>query len=116
MIEKIIIDYLADALDVPVKAEKDEDCIERYVLVEKTGGGETECVSHPVVIIQSYAESLYEAMLLNRRAKKAMLRADELPQISKVSLNSDYNYTDPARKEYRYQAVYDLVYLDDEED
>ena len=34
--------------------------------------------------------------------------------ISKCTLNSDYNYTDTARKKYRYQAVYDIVYFKEE--
>ena len=33
-----------------------------------------------------------------------------LEQIVSVSLNSDYNYTDTTTKEYRYQAVFDIVH------
>ena len=34
----------------------------------------------------------------------------ELDDISRCELNTDYNYTDTARKKYRYQAVYDIVH------
>ena len=31
-----------------------------------------------------------------------------LNSISKIKLNSDYNFTDTETKEYRYQAVFDI--------
>ena len=43
-----------------------------------------------------------------------MERLREHPQISRVQLNSDYNFTDTAQKRYRYQAVYDLTFYDEE--
>jgi hypothetical protein len=33
-----------------------------------------------------------------------------LEEVSKVSLNSEYNYTDTVEKKYRYQAVFDIVH------
>ena len=33
-----------------------------------------------------------------------------LDEVSKVSLNSDYNFTDAATKRYRYQAVFDIIH------
>ena len=35
-----------------------------------------------------------------------------LTNISSVKLNTDYDFTDEETKEYRYQAVYDLVYME----
>ena len=35
----------------------------------------------------------------------------ELDNVSKAKLNSDYNYTDTAKKRYRYQAVYEVIYF-----
>ena len=40
----------------------------------------------------------------------AMDNIISLDSISKSKLNSDYNFTDTTKKQYRYQAVYDLVY------
>ena len=39
----------------------------------------------------------------------------EKPEIAACRLNSDYNFTDTAKKKYRYQAVFDLVYYDQED-
>lgn len=57
---------------------------------------------------------MLEAARLNRRVKAAMERLREHPLISRVQLNSDYNFTDTAQKRYRYQAVYDLTFYDEE--
>lgn len=114
MIEKILIDYLSEALDVPVYAESPEEAEDSYVLVEKTGGGEAEYISTATVAIQSYARSsMLDAILLNAEVKSAMREAVTLNSISSVQLNSDYNFTDETKKIYRYQAVYSVVWFDD---
>ena len=64
MIEKIVLDYLNEALDVPCYME------------------------YPAAM---------DAIIIR-------------PDISASKLNSDYNFTDAATKQYRYQAIYDLYY------
>ena len=54
---------------------------------------------------------MYEAAVLNERVKKAMDDIAVLSNVSKSELNSDYNFTDTTKKEYRYQAVYDITYF-----
>ena len=110
MIEKIILDYLNEKLDVDVYLERPEKAPTRYVLLEKTGGSRENYINSATVAIQSYAESMYEAASLNETVKKAMDEIIMLPSVLSSKLNSDYNFTDTARKEYRYQAVYDLVF------
>lgn len=63
-----------------------------------------------MIAIQSYADSMYEAAELNERVKTVMADAVALDDITKVDLNSDYNYTDTANKRYRYQAVFDITH------
>ena len=115
MIEKIIIQYLSSALDVPVYAERPETPDESYVLVERTGGSEHNHLLTAMVALQCYAPSLLSASALCGKVTHAMRRFDDLPEISKASLNAAYNFSDTATREYRYQAVYDLVYFDNEE-
>ena len=110
MIEKIILDYLNEKLDIDVYLERPEKAPTRYVLLEKTGGSRENYINSATVAIQSYAESMYEAASLNETVKKAMDEIIMLPSVLSSKLNSDYNFTDTARKEYRYQAVYDLVF------
>ena len=54
---------------------------------------------------------MYEAAILNEKMKDAINDITDLDSVSSAKLNSDYNYTDTARKKYRYQAVFDFVYF-----
>lgn len=51
---------------------------------------------------------MYEAAKLNEELKEIVEQLVILDEISGVSLNSDYNFTDTETKEYRYQAVFDI--------
>jgi len=81
-----------------------------YILIEKTGSGEENHIKKAVIAIQSFADSLYRAAEINEEVKKTMKEIVELEDISKCDLNTDYNYTDVARKKYRYQAVFDITH------
>ena len=110
MIEKIVMDYLADKLSCPVVMEVPADPAVRFVLLEKTGSGRSGPLKKAALAIQSYAESLYEAALLNDEVKAVMEDITDLDIICRAELNSDYNFTDTAAKRYRYQAVFDLIH------
>ena len=51
---------------------------------------------------------MHDAALLNEEVKDVVEGLIELDDISGISLNSDYNYTDTETKSYRYQAVFDI--------
>lgn len=110
MIEKILLDYLTEALeDVPVYMEIPEDRPDAFVVIEKTGSGKVNHLCSANIAVQSYGETMYDAAELNERVKTEMEDAVTLDEITRVELNSDYNYTDLATKDYRYQAVF-VVY------
>lgn len=109
MIEKVILDYLKAELAVPVLMEKpDLSLYPRFVLFEKTGSGRSNRLPSSTFAFQSYAESMYQAAVLNDAVKTAVDNLVTLDEIGSVRLNSDYNYTDTNTKKYRYQAVYDI--------
>lgn len=110
MIEKTVLDYLNDELSVPVYMEKPADPPASYVIVIKTGSGVTNFIYRATMVIQSVAPTLYEAACLNEEVKHAMDNIISLNEITHSSLNSDYEFTNTATKERRYQAVYDLVH------
>ena len=112
MIEKLIRDYLAEKLSVSVYMEYPENPPERFVLVTRTGGGGSH-IKTATFAIQSYAKSLYDAAVLNEEVKSTMAWSIEKNEISKSELNSDYEFTDTAKKRYRYQAVFELTYMED---
>ena len=110
MIEKTVRDYLDNKLTQPVWMElpKLGTIPDEYVIIEKTGSNRNNHLMSSTFAIQSYAKSLYEAALLNEEVKEAMDSLIELDDVTRASLNSDYNFTDTSKKQYRYQAVYDI--------
>ncbi len=112
MVEKVLLDYLTENLEVPVYMEKPAEHGKTYVLIEKTGSTTMNKIYSPVVAVQSYAPTLYEAAALNEEVKEAVFSSVSLDSISAVRLNSDYNFTDTSTKEYRYQSVFVITYLE----
>lgn len=110
MIEEILIDYLSKVLPVPVYAEMPSNSPKKFVIVEKTGGGEENYLKSAMVAVQSYGETLLAAAQLNNLVKSAMENLADNPEVCKAKLNTDYNFTDTATKRYRYQAVFDIFY------
>lgn len=112
MIETIVRDYLTSALKVPVYLEyPDGEAVpKKHVMIEKTGSERKDQINTSTFALQSYGERLVDAILLNEQVKEAMDAIISLGSISSAKLNSDYNFTDTDKREYRYQAVYDLVH------
>lgn len=109
MIEKVLLDYLNENLgNVKAFMERPERPPEEYILIEKTGGGVENMIYNSLITIQSFSDTLLHAAQLNDRVVKIVLNAIELPEITWVDLNSNYNYTDTGSKQYRYQAVFDV--------
>lgn len=112
MIEKVLIDYLKEKLpDVECGYEKPSPIPDKFILLQKTGSERVNFVNKAMFALQSYAESNYEAAVLNDRVKTAMDQLIELDEISSSKLNSDYSYNDTANRRYRYQAVYEIAFL-----
>ena len=109
MIEKIVLDYLNEKIDVDCYMEAPKNKT-TFIIIEKTGSRQDDRIFEATIAIQSYAKSMYKASELNEKVKAAMLDITELNEICRCRLNSDYNYTDIETKQYRYQAVYDLIH------
>lgn len=110
MIEVTILNYLNATLSAQCYMEMPEDASGSFVVIEKTGSSITNRITKATFAIQSYGPSLYDAAALNEQVKEAMEDIIVRDDISKVELNSDYNYTDTALKLYRYQAVFVVTY------
>jgi|SRR5699024_5623250 len=110
MIELIMKQYLDGHLDVPSFLERKSKMPSKFVLFEKTSGAKHNHLKSATIAFQSYAKSMYDAAMLNDQVKKVVEQMIELPEISGIELNSDYNFTDTETKEYRYQAVFDINY------
>lgn len=122
MIEKIVLDYLSSALTetigsttvaIPVSMEvPSQPTPQKYVVVEKTGSSKINRIPTANIAVQSCAASLYEAALLNEQVKAAMENIVTLAAVGGCYLDTDYNFSDPSTKTYRYQAVFRITYME----
>lgn len=110
IIEEIILEHLNKNLCVPVFMEIPEKAHSEYAVIEKTGSGNENGIYCATVAVKSCAKSLYRAAVINECVKSVMADMIARDDISAVELNSDYNFTDTATKQYRYQAVFDIYY------
>lgn len=110
MIELVIKNYLDGHLNVPSFFEHQNGLKGKYVLIEKLSGGKKNMLNSSVFAFKSYADSLFESAQLNEQVKEVVEAMIELPEITRIQLNSDYNFTDTQTKKYRYQAVFEINY------
>ena len=110
MIEETIKNYLEQRLSVPVVLEFPADPPASFLLIERAGGGERGLLCTPTFAVQSYGPTLQAAAELNEQVKTVMRGLAEQPQICRVRLDTDYNFTDPATKRYRYQAIFGIIH------
>lgn len=116
IIEKTILDYLLgqQITDIGDKIylETPTEPPQEYVLIEKTGTSSydrhIECATIAIQSISS--QSLYRAAVINDRIREAMKQISDDTQIYRCDLNTDYNFTNTATKQYRYQAVFQLYF------
>jgi len=109
MIAKTLIDFLSDELDVFVGMESPAQTAD-YVIIDQTGSSFSNRIKTTTFAIQSYGATLYDAMVLNDSVHEAMDRFTEHPSVAGVHLETDYNFTDTATKQYRWQAVYQITH------
>ena len=112
MIEQIILDYFESIQDFPVTpyVMRPENAPTSYIIIERTGGSSTNKIKSATIAIQSYAPTLLDAATLNEAVKEAMEDIITLDSISSCRLQNDYNFTNTATKQPRYQAVFNLTY------
>ena len=109
MIAKDLLDYLGEALSVGVYMESPEE-LTNYILLDQTGSSRNDHIITTTIAVQSYAPSLYEAMVLNESVKSAMEGFAQLANVTRVELDTDYNFTNTVTKQYRWQAVYNITH------
>lgn len=117
IIEQIVFEYLKKCSTVPIYLEHAPGSGNaKRIVIEKTGSGEYGTLLNATFAIQSYGNTIADAAELNVRVKDYMRKMPRaIEEICDCDLNSDYNFTDTESKEYRYQAVFDIVYYPDHE-
>lgn len=111
MIEQVIINYFNETKGLPkAYMMRPEKAPKSYILIEKTGSSVQNFIKASTFAFQSYAPTLLAAAELNEQVKATVEAMIELDDIVSVNLNSDYNFTNTADKQPRYQAVFNLTH------
>ena len=110
MIEATVRDYLTPLVNVPVYIDVPAEPPDKYVTIERTGGGETEHIRSANIAIQCYGATRAQAAALHEDVLLSMKALNTLVGISKCGLDAEYDFTDTSTKRYRYQSVYDIIY------
>lgn len=115
MIEEIILNYLREN-GFPCFMSVPENPSGNFCVLEKTGSDCDEGIYTATLAVQSYGpaatshDGTLDAAKLNELVKAAMQDADNLPQLVRCDLYSDYNFPDTTRKRPRYQAVFSITH------
>ena len=110
-IEITVINYLKGALETDrVYGEVPEDKTGTFFVIDKIGSSVEDRVCTSTIAIQSYADSKLNASEQNERVKDVMTEMMGLDCISSCRLETDYDFTNISKKQYRYQAVYDITH------
>lgn len=115
IIEETLVSYLETALHdsgYPVYAMTPKQDVPRnYVVIDKTGSMHTNGIDRATIAIQSISsDSLLKAVEINEDVIDAMKSFDRETDVFGAHLQSDYNFTNTATKQFRYQAVYEINY------
>lgn len=110
MIELIIKKYIENNSDIKVFFEFPKENLKEFVLIDYIGSSSSNQLNSTRLAIQSYSYSLFKVASLNNRIKKILNNIIELNEISKIELDTDYNYSDKELKKYRYQAIFDIFH------
>lgn len=104
-----LIEYLTGKLDVYVGVSAPEST-SGYVLIDQTGSNNRNHITTTTIAVQSYGASLEDAIRLNETAKSAMMDFANEDEVSGVKLDTEYNFTNTATKQYRWQAVFEITH------
>jgi hypothetical protein len=109
-IEALIVGYLNDNMDVPAYGEVPAERPESFAVVTRVGGSEVNRLRTASIVVYIYGPSLAEVQVLNEDLLECMDGLAASDMVASCRLNSNYNDTDLSVKEYRYGALFDIVY------
>lgn len=107
-----LIPYLRGAVGVDAYAEVPRERPERFVTLERTGGGAEVfgAIDRPTLAVQSWAPTNYSAFALATAVDAAMLAAPwHVANLMSCERNTLHNFPDPDSRSPRYQGLYELT-------
>lgn len=110
-VEASLIAWLPDKVGAPAYAQVPDPRPEKFLTVQRTGGNATIGIDNPVIAVQAWAGSAYDACTLALDVRDLMLlRAVEIPQIRHVDVGAGpYPSPDADSRQQAYQVTFNLV-------
>ena len=110
-IERALVAWVPGALGVPCVGDVPERLPDRFVTVDRTGGGSDLAVDRPTVALQCWAMSRADASDLAASMRDALIERlpAEVPQVVRVEVVGCYAFPDPEQRRPRYQVLASFV-------
>lgn len=113
-IEELVIDYLTrqniPGIGLAVYAETPVDPPENYVLIQRSNGSMANYLRDFSIYTETVSrKDKLMAARLHETVIEAMLRMPDIENIFRCNLNSDYDATRAEKKDYRYQALWQIT-------
>lgn len=112
MIERTVIKYLNNALNIPTFAENPIKNPSEYVVIKNIGSGRSNQIDAVTLSIMSYAPTLDKALELNSKVKNAMYDIVSLENISSCRLGGGSQSIDTQTKTYAYESIFNIYYME----
>ena len=108
-IEEAMLDWLVD-MGYAAYTRVPKDRPSRFVTVERTGGGVSDMVDHPLMAVQTWAQSAAEAEE-DAAAIRMVALVGQLPEgVHSMRVNAGpYKFYDEDSMQPRYQVVFDVA-------
>lgn len=117
MIENIILQYLSEILNVPVSLETPEENHDQYIVFEVVDREKENFIDAVTVEFNSYADTKYNAALLDKSVRKSIENMISISNITSVEIGSGRssgdNY-DSELKKYRYRCYFNIYYYEED--
>lgn len=110
MIELIVMEFIEQRLNVPVRLEYPEDPPESFVILKRESNPRENQLDSAMIVADSYGKSLLEAAQLNEEVKAAMDDLVTLSAVCSSTRSGDYPAFDIKNKKHRYQAVQNITH------
>lgn len=104
-VERSLVEWIGVNVHVPVSAEVPKPRPPSFVTVERTGGQRAGVIDNPVVAIQCWGRTRYDAAKLAYEVDGLLSAFAYEPGVHKVERVSLYNFPDEKGGEGRYQIV-----------
>lgn len=111
-IEQKIISYISD-IGVPAYTERPKKPDGEFIIIERLSGEEHDFVTQAQISIRSVSTTMSKAAALSHKVVEAMRGFSDTVNVGFCALNNQSNDTDTEMHEYRYQAIFDVDYMED---